>query len=386
MLMLVYCVLFFFRNNFFSFSDTSTDYSLVLDKELLEILKSHGSGHHVHVAEGTWRPLVVEVGALGSVTGVSKIAASVITPLADHNVSVFCVSTNQDDYVLVREQELHKALSCLSGMFRIVSDSETWRDQSLVESVICKTTVYPSPTSHLKSIMHPCDPVPRPIVHPYICSKSSFNICSIVPQALPSVGMVLLDLMLYNKRSTVEGSFFSLSIVDDDISMVIDCRDIDRFPEGSLYHTEGTWKLLRIGEGPLGFDECGIVAQVSAPLAHAEISTYYICTYFTDHTLLFNVRDWMSAIHRYTVQGHTLPENTIGKALRLLHERLSSKISNEVHVGTEGMLASAVETVPADSLLENGLHASAVGLGCDGLSFGAVNGVESNGILINSSI
>ena len=34
--MLVYCVLFFFRNNFFSFSDTSTDYSLVLDKELLE--------------------------------------------------------------------------------------------------------------------------------------------------------------------------------------------------------------------------------------------------------------------------------------------------------------------------------------------------------------
>ena len=81
-----------------------------------------------------------------------------------------------------------------------------------------------------------------------------------------------------------------------------------------------------------------------------------------------------------------LPENTIGKALRLLHERLSSKISNEVHVGTEGMVASAVETVPADSLLENGLHASAVRLGCDGLSLSAVNGVESNGILINSSI
>lgn len=56
------------------------------------------------MAEGTWRPLVVEVGALGSVTGVSKIAASVIAPLADSNVSVFCVSTNQDDYVLVSVQ------------------------------------------------------------------------------------------------------------------------------------------------------------------------------------------------------------------------------------------------------------------------------------------
>ena len=29
-------------------------------------------------------------------------------------------------------------------------------------------------------------------------------------------------------RAGVEGSFFSLSIIDDDISMVIDCRDMDR--------------------------------------------------------------------------------------------------------------------------------------------------------------
>lgn len=64
-------------------------------------MEENDSGSHVHVAEGTWRPLVVEVGALGSVTGVSKIAASVIAPLADQNVSVFCVSTNQEDYVLV---------------------------------------------------------------------------------------------------------------------------------------------------------------------------------------------------------------------------------------------------------------------------------------------
>lgn len=67
----------------------------------LTVLKSHGCGNLVQVAEGKWRPLVVEVGALGSVTGVSKIAASVIAPLADHNVSVYCASTNQEDYVLV---------------------------------------------------------------------------------------------------------------------------------------------------------------------------------------------------------------------------------------------------------------------------------------------
>jgi len=68
--------------------------------------------------------------------------------------------------------------------------------------------------------------------------------------------------------------------------MVVDSRDINRFPEDSLYLSEGSWRLIRIGDGPLGFEECGIVAQVSAPLAQAEISMYYICTYCNDHTLV----------------------------------------------------------------------------------------------------
>ena len=55
----------------------------------------------IDVTDTIWRPLVVEVGAFGSLTGISKIAASVIGPLADRNVSVFCLSTNLDDYVLV---------------------------------------------------------------------------------------------------------------------------------------------------------------------------------------------------------------------------------------------------------------------------------------------
>ena len=36
-------------------------------------------------------------------------------------------------------------------------------------------------------------------------------------------------------------------------------------------------------------EECGIVAQVCAPLAQAGISTYYICTFCNDHTLVSQV-------------------------------------------------------------------------------------------------
>ena len=73
-----------------------------------------------------------------------------------------------------------------------------------------------------------------------------------------------------------------------------------------------------------------------------------------------------------------IPENSIGKALRSLHERLSSDITDDVHVGTDGVVTSEVSS---ESLLANGLHSTAVVLGCDGLSLSTV---ESNGILINS--
>ena len=65
-------------------------------------LEQYNVNGEIQIAEDIWRPLTVEIGAFGSLTGISKIAANVIGPLADEGVSVFCLSTNQDDYVLVR--------------------------------------------------------------------------------------------------------------------------------------------------------------------------------------------------------------------------------------------------------------------------------------------
>ena len=65
------------------------------------VLRPAISSAKLALAESKWRALVVEVGALGSLTGISSIVASVIGPLANHGVSVFCLSTNLDDFVLV---------------------------------------------------------------------------------------------------------------------------------------------------------------------------------------------------------------------------------------------------------------------------------------------
>lgn len=60
---------------------------------------------YLSVAEATWLALNVVSGG-GSATnsqpiGVTKIAKSVIAPLADHNISVFMLSTYQTDFILV---------------------------------------------------------------------------------------------------------------------------------------------------------------------------------------------------------------------------------------------------------------------------------------------
>ena len=77
--------------------------------------------------------------------------------------------------------------------------------------------------------------------------------------------------------------------------------------------------------------------------------------------------------------GAQLPESSIGKALRLLQERLSSKITIGSHVESNGLAVNGVES---DGVVSDGYLLNGVGMGCNGLSH---SGVESSGILISSS-
>lgn len=64
------------------------------------------SSEHLSVADATWLALNVVSGGGGfsgsQPIGVTKIAKSVIAPLADQNISVFMLSTYQTDFILVR--------------------------------------------------------------------------------------------------------------------------------------------------------------------------------------------------------------------------------------------------------------------------------------------
>lgn len=57
----------------------------------------------LQVADATWLVMNVSSHSGGAVqaAGVTKIARSVITPLAEHHVSVLMLSTYQTDFILV---------------------------------------------------------------------------------------------------------------------------------------------------------------------------------------------------------------------------------------------------------------------------------------------
>uniref|UniRef100_A0A8D3E8X6 Cytosolic arginine sensor for mTORC1 subunit 2 n=1 Tax=Scophthalmus maximus TaxID=52904 RepID=A0A8D3E8X6_SCOMX len=82
--------------------------------------------------------------------------------------------------------------------------------------------------------------------------------------------------------------FFSFSLIEGYISLVMDEQTTQRFPNNVLFTSASgeLWKMVRIGGQPLGFDECGIVAQISEPLATADIPAYYISTFKFDHALV----------------------------------------------------------------------------------------------------
>lgn len=78
------------------------------------------------------------------------------------------------------------------------------------------------------------------------------------------------------------GGFHSLTRTDQELSIVC--------PEGMVPErvpAEGRWRALRL-EGPIPFDETGVLAGLVSPLAAAGIPVFAVSTYDTDYLLVRN--------------------------------------------------------------------------------------------------
>ncbi|XP_075760404.1 cytosolic arginine sensor for mTORC1 subunit 2 isoform X2 [Pelodiscus sinensis] len=296
------------RCKFFSLTETPEDYTIIVDEEgFLEL----PSSEHLSVADATWLALNVVSGG-GSFSssqpiGVTKIAKSVIAPLADQNISVFMLSTYQTDFILIRERDLPFVMHTLAAEFtilRVVNGETVAADDFGITNGFVKPKL-----------------VQRPVIHPLSSPSNMFCVTSLDPDTLPAVATLLMDVMFYSNgvKDSAVGSedsghirFFSFSLIEGYISLVMDVQTQQRFPNNLLFTSASgeLWKMVRIGGQPLGFDECGIVAQISEPLAASDIPAYYISTFKFDHALLqcrilFERTPWQSPLANAQVNGRS---------------------------------------------------------------------------------
>lgn len=95
------------ENNFFSITKTRDELSIVcLEEKVPQDIK----------VEKGWRAFKVEGLLDFALTG---ILAGIAKPLAESEISIFAISTYNTDYILVKEENLEKAIKVLSKFYRI---------------------------------------------------------------------------------------------------------------------------------------------------------------------------------------------------------------------------------------------------------------------------
>ncbi|XP_013929647.1 PREDICTED: GATS-like protein 3 [Thamnophis sirtalis] len=270
------------RCRFFSLTETPEDYTIMLDEDGFKEL--HAS-EYLQVVDSTW--LVLNVSSNGSASlsqpiGVTKIAKSVIAPLAEHNVSVLMLSTYQTDFILVREKDLPVVIHTLADEFEIYKE--------------VNGEPAPANCEDISNGFHKSKQEFNATVHPIQTPQNRFCILSIAPETLPAIATKLIDVLFYSASPPKDGAasnqesitFFAFSLIEGYISIVMDAETKKKFPSDLLLTSSSgeLWRMVRIGGQPLGFDECGIVAQIAEPLASADISAYYISTFNFDHALV----------------------------------------------------------------------------------------------------
>ncbi|CAB1322325.1 unnamed protein product [Coregonus sp. 'balchen'] len=214
------------RCKFFSLTETPENYTVVLDEEGFKELQP---SEHLLVEGSVWLPLnVVSNGNSSSssqAVGVTKIAKSVIAPLAQQHVSVFMLSTYQTDFILASPLEVGGEYSAV-----LSQDVRNGLQKNGKEA-------------------------PQLTVHPVLIPQNQFCVMSLDPDTLPAIATTLIDVLFYS-NGPKEGAlpsqdldfikFFSFSLIDGYVSLVMDTEAQRQFPADLLFTSSSRelWRMV----------------------------------------------------------------------------------------------------------------------------------------------
>jgi len=256
-------------DHFFSFTDTTSEISLVLeDKWLQEFPKDV-----LQTTDQRWRAMKFDEESLGFES--TGIISSIAVPLAKAKVCIYYVSTCNTGYTLVEQESVFLATSALKNAGFTFSNEE-----------ICSSITASGTHSQILSTSSPS-----------VLRNSSETAPDMVISILPyKLFMATLDkkdvsksvqtlvrLFFYPERTS---RFFSFTETEDEISLFLDGADTSQFPEGSLKVYSAVWRALQICEGSYGFHGSETISKFAKPLADANISIFNLSTNETDYTLV----------------------------------------------------------------------------------------------------
>jgi len=96
-----------------------------------------------------------------------------------------------------------------------------------------------------------------------------------------------------------ESTFFTVSRTFDELSFVCSQESI---PE--CISCDKEWRCFQV-EGPLPFNETGILASLTAPLANAKIPIFVFSTYDTDYIMVKDA-DLDKAVRTLSAERHSV--------------------------------------------------------------------------------
>ncbi|ELR22215.1 opposite strand transcription unit to Stag3, putative [Acanthamoeba castellanii str. Neff] len=208
-----------------------------------------------------WRAMQVASGGSGQPwTGAGGLSG----PLAAAGITIFYLGTAEEDILLVPEDKLPAALAALRGKFEIVTEgiSASTRRDAAAAAADVPTSLSPPALSRKKKLAFP---------------RLELSLCGV-----PEEDVAAATYLPWDRR---EDCFVSYTELEGEVSLIGDSASLRQYS----FPVEGSrepWAIIKVDEGPLGFEEAGIVASLAVPLGQAGLPLFYLSTFLTDYAFV----------------------------------------------------------------------------------------------------
>lgn len=270
------------KERFFSFTDTSSEISLVLEEAALSLFQADTLQHTTQ----RWRAIMFDEGPLGLES--TGIVNSVALPLSREEINIYYVSTYNSGFTLVEEDLIENAITCLKNVGFTFSNEHEYtfasKNGTQTGSRLSGNLSGSGQLAGLKSSMGSNkSSSSRTKEYSMVITKLPYQlyIVGLPKNSIGPLAEQLIKLFFFPDRTN---RFFSYTETPDEVSVILDVNSAHLLPNADSCPI--IWRALQISEGSYGSHGTETVSKFAKPLADARISIMNVSTYFNDYTLV----------------------------------------------------------------------------------------------------